>query len=351
MASTKLVTTFILLSTLLFIAGCAPQTSSIGWMGPLSGDAASYGESIQQGVMLAQEQAGSQRNIIYEDSQCSGQEAASAMTKLATVDRVQAVIGEVCSGATLAAAPIAQNNEVVMISAASTSPELTNNAWVFRTVPSDALQGAFGAELVYEDGYEALAILHGNEEYGVGFRDVLEEEFRGEITATEAFTPGATDLRTQLTRIQASGAQAIFIISNSPDTAVAALQQIQELGLQVAVYGSEGLQSSDVLQGAGAAAQGLIVSSVSQGNEEFIQAHQEAYGSEPGPFAAQAYDAYTALEEALSTGASTGAEIREALLEVSFQGVSGPISFDENGDVQGVYEVSIVEEGAFQTRE
>lgn len=346
----KSLTLVLLMSAALLVAGCTAQSNSIGWMGPLTGDAASYGESIQQGVQLANNQAQNPINIIYEDSQCSGQQAANAITKLATVDQVSAIIGEVCSGATLAAAPIAQNNQVVLLSAASTSPELTNNPWVFRTVPSDALQGAFGAQLVIDDGHNTLAILHGNEEYGVGFSEVLQDEYSGDILEVEAFTPGTSDLRTQLTRIREANPDAIFIISNSPDTAVAALQQIQELGIQSQVYGSEGLESSDVVQGAGEAAQGLIVSSVSQGNQEFIDAHVQAYGEEPGPFAAQAYDAYTALQLAMETGASTGSEIREALLNVSFQGVTGEINFDENGDIQGVYEVSVLNNGAFETR-
>lgn len=355
----KYVLSGILLIMAMLLIACAPpgqksDTINIGFMAPLSGDAASYGLSILKGAQLAVKEAGlSKVRLITEDSKCDGKEAVSAINKLISVDKVQAIVGEVCSGATLAAAPLAEQNKVVMISAASTSPEITKNPWVFRTVPSDALQGAFGAELIVRDGYTKLAILYGNEEYGLGFSTVLNQNFPvqgGEVVASEAFERGSVDLRTQLTKIKNSGANAVYIISNSPDSAVAALKQIKELGLKVTVYGSEGLKGQAILDGAGGAAEGLIVTSVSSGNIGFLRKYQEAYGEEPGPFAAQAHDAFKALALALRQGASNGEEMRNALLNMQFQGASGVIDFDSNGDVAGNYEVFVVEEGEFVPR-
>jgi branched-chain amino acid transport system substrate-binding protein len=320
----------------------------IGWMGPLTGDAASYGESIKRGVELANKDSGLKNiKITYEDSKCEGKEAVNAINKLISVDRVEAIIGEVCSGATLAAAPIAGENNVVLISSSSTSPELSNSgSYIFRTVPSDALQGAFGAELVYERGYEKLAVLFSNEEYGVGFNKVLEDSFKGEVVSSEAFERGSTDLRSQLTKIKNAKPDAIYIISNSPDSAVAALQQIREIGLKVGIFGSEGLKSPDTLE-AGSGAEGLIITSVSTGSEEFIQKHIDMFGEEPGPFASQAYDAFTALALTIKKGASTGEEIRDELKDISFEGESGKIEFDSNGDISGNYNVEQVVTGKF----
>lgn len=356
-----------LIFSLFVIAACAPPGQAppggqkgeqivIGFMGPLSGDAASYGLSILKGAELAIKEAGlTNVKLVTEDSKCDPKEAVSAINKLISVNKVQAIVGEVCSGATLAAAPIAEQNKVVMISASSTSPEISKQAWVFRTVPSDALQGAFGAGLVAKQGYKKLAILYSNEEYGLGFSLVLQEEFpkQGgegsdeslEVVANEAVERGVVDLRTQLTKIKASGADAIYIISNSPDSAVAALKQIKELGLSVKIYGSEGLKSDDIVKGAGSAAEGLVVTSVSVGNIGFITKHQKEYGSEPGPFAAQAYDAFRALAEAMKAGAKTGEQFKEKLAAVEFDGASGHIAFDANGDVSGNYDIYVVEDG------
>ncbi len=345
----------ILLMIFVLVVSCVPQQNSgtvvIGVMAPLSGDAASYGLSILKGAQLAVKEANLPNvKLVVEDSKCEAKEAVTVINKLISVDGVQAIIGEVCSGATLAAAPIAEQHNVVMISASSTSPEISKQKWVFRTVPSDALQGAFGARLVKERGFSRLAVLYPNEDYGVGFNAVLEEEFpkqQGKVVASEAFDRGTVDLRTQLTKIKAAKPDAIYLISNSPDSAVAALKQIKEMGINAAVFGSEGLKSDDILTGAGNAAEGMILTSVSGGTIGFITKHQAQYNSEPGPFAAQGYDAYKALALAIQQGARTGPEIREKLLQLQFTGASGAIDFDDNGDVSGNYDTLVVREGKF----
>lgn len=327
----------------------------IGFMSPLSGDAASYGLSVQRAAELALANAGVENiTLVSQDSRCDAKDAVNAATALITVEGASAILGELCSGATLAAAPIAEENKVVLISPASTAPTVSEaGEYVYRTIPSDALQGSFGAELVAEDGYSRLAVLAINDDYGVGFTEVLEARFPelgGEIVAAETFTAGDVDLRTQLTKINAAEPEALYIISNSPDAAIAALKQVVELGLDVAVYGSEGLKGEEITDGAGEAAEGLVVSTVSAGTEEFVTAHTEAYDEAPGPFAAQAYDAMNALIDAVESGATTGEEIKAFLDTYSTTGVSGDIAFDENGDVGGVYGVYQVVEGVFVAR-
>lgn len=350
-------------------AGCARTTSEpvdqnanggetqeemvkVGVMVPLTGDASSYGESVKKAVELAKRQLGAENiELVFEDSKCEGKEAATAVQKLISVDGVQAIVGELCSGATLAAAPVAEQNKVVMISPASTAPTLTDaGEYIFRTIPSDAAQGAFGAKLVSDRGLKKLAVLYTNDDYGVGFDKVLKDRFPqygGEVVASEAVDRQTTELRAQLTKIKAANPDALYIISNSPDTASAALKQAKELGLEVTVFGSEGLKSEDVLKGAQGAAEGMVLTGVSAGTDGFIKAHESVQGSAPGPFAAQAYDAFQAIHKAVEAGANTGEEIKEKLKGMSFEGVSGEISFDTNGDVGGVYTVYVVKDGAF----
>ncbi len=323
----------------------------VGWMGPLSGGAASYGESIKKGVELALKDSGLDVELVVEDSKCDAKDAVSAITKLVTIDQVQVIIGEVCSGATLASAPIANDYKTPMISSASTSPSLTTAGdYIFRVVPSDALQGDFGANLVYDAGHEKLAILYSNEEYGLGFNTVLVDKFQGiggQAVASEAFERESADLRTQLTKIKAAEPDAVYIISNSPDSSVAALKQLKELEIDAAVYGSEGLKSADLVEAAGSAAEGLTITSVSFGTAEFAANHLAEYGEEAGPFAAQGYDAFMAIAETVKAGATTGEDIRSQLFGVEFDGVSGHVKFDANGDVSGNYEVFQVSNGEF----
>lgn len=339
-----------------------PQTIgpslTIGFMAPLTGDAASYGESIKRGVELAKEKKGGNITILYQDTKCDAKEAINGVTKLITSDKVSAIIGEVCSGATLAAAPIAEKNKIPMISPASTSPKLSiantagGGAYTFRTVPSDALQGAFGAKLVFDKGFKRLAVIYSNEEYGVGFNKVLVSEFRalgGLVVRQEAINRNATDVRTNVTKVKAAKPDAVFLISNNPASAVALIKTLRELDVKAAVFASEGLKSEDITKGAGPASEGMIVLSVASGSDAFTQDHKTKYGIMPGPFAAQAYDAYSALVEAAKDGSDTGEKLQQRLLTISFEGSSGTIDFDENGDVKGNYEVYIViQDGTFQ---
>ena len=330
----------------------AKKIVKIGFMAPLTGGAASYGLSIKKGVDLANKEiGGGLLKVVYEDSKCSGKETVSAINKLISIDKVSAIVGEVCSGATLAAAPIAERNRVVMVSSSSTSPKITNaGAYIFRTVPSDALQGNFGAKYVYSNGHRKLAILYSNEEYGMGFAKVLSKSFLkagGSIVAKEKFKRDSTDLRTQLTKIKSSGADSIYIISNSPPSAVSALKQIKELGIQSALFGSEGLKSDAVSKGSAGSGEGLVVTSVSSGSNSFAKRHKIEYGKSPGPFAAQAYDALKAIALSVKKGARTGTQIMSNLSIISFDGASGRIKFDSNGDVSGNYDIFVLKGNVF----
>lgn len=331
------------------------DTIVIGWMGPLSGGAAAFGESIKQGVELAYERnhqvSGKNIEVVFEDTKCGAKEAVTGINKLISSEHVTAIIGEVCSDATIAAAPIAEQNGVVMISAASTNPDISASGdYIFRTVPSDTLQGDFGAKYVYTHGFKRLAVLHGNDSYGNGFKDVLTEKFAGwggEVVAAEAVEAEATDVRTQLTKIKQANPDALYIITNSPETAISALKQAKELGLNVQIFGSEGLKENSIVNGAEGAAEGMIVTAVSGGSSNFVSDHLAKFGAEPGPFAAQGYDAYMAIIDAIEKGNTTSEQIKNYLYNISFEGVSGNIKFDKNGDVAGNYLIFKVTDGLF----
>ena len=347
--------TVVFLFTMLLLVSCNTQSSTVkvGFMGPLSGDAASYGESIKRGVELAQSKYGGDIELIFADTKCDSMEAVTVINKLITVDGVSAIIGDVCSGASLAAAPIALENKVVMISPSSTSPDLTNAGdYFFRVIPSDALQGVFAAELIYGDENEKLAIMYSNEEYGVGLQTKLAEKFTslgGKVVAVEAHERGAVDHRTSIAKIKEVSPDAIYIVYNSPDSAVAILKQLSELGVTAKLYGAEGLKSADIIENAGDAAEGLVVTSVSSGSKEFAQKHTAMFSEGPGSFAAQGHDAYEALAMVVQKGATSGEDIAKSLRVISFKGASGGISFDSNGEVAGNYDVFVVENGKFIT--
>jgi branched-chain amino acid transport system substrate-binding protein len=349
---------------ILFAAGCAdtetPEETEeemivVGIMGPYTGGAAVYGNAAKDGAMLAFEEADLPNvRIVTEDTKSETREAATAMNKMVSVDNVQAVIGDLISAATLAAAPIAEQNQVVMISPASTSTDISDAGdYIFRTIPGDDGQGIFAANTMHERGFTKLALLYTNDQYGNGLAGIITEKFTalgGEIVADETYEAGSSDMRTQLSKIKNSNPEVIYIVSNTPDSSVALLRQITEIGIDANIYGSEGLKVASILE-LGSSVEGIIITSVSPESEEFKQKYMDAYGEEAPAFAAQAYDAARAIIMAIEQGATTGEEIKNALYEMEFDGASGHIKFNEKGDVEGGYVLVEVQDGAFVTLE
>src|SRR3989344_2043090 len=172
--------------------GGAPSTETspikIGVIGPLTGDAAIYGEPFRNTVQLAIDEinatggiGGRQVEAIYEDGQCNGKEGANAAQKLVNVDKVQAIIGGVCSGETLTVVPIAEKGRVVVVSPSASSPALTGiSPYFFRPYPSDASQGNVLANIAYTDkGWKKVAVIQEQVDYAVGLYKVFNQVFSG----------------------------------------------------------------------------------------------------------------------------------------------------------------------------
>lgn len=347
--------------TALLLTACSGSDKlKIGVMLPLTGPVASYGQGAKKGIEMSLADSGiaDKVQLVFQDSLCTGKDSVNVINNLIGIHQVKAVIGELCSTATLAAVSHAADQSIPMISPASTAPSLDEaGPYFYRTIPNDSLQGQFGAEAAYERGSRKLAILYINEDYGIGFTEVLEPAFEklgGKVVAKEKFDRDIQDLRAQLSKIKASGADSLFLISNNPQSSIAALRQSSELGLDLDIYGSEGVKAPEVAEASGA--EGLLVCSVSEGSETFIAKHESLYGSTPGPFAAQAYDAFTALAKAIEKAEAdlpegselNGEAIKKALDEVSFTGVSGEIVFDDIGNIAGGFNLYEVRDGEFK---
>ena len=326
------------------------STIKVGFMGPLSGDIALFGENTKNGVEMALVDSQLQNvEIIYEDSKCDPKESVSIINKF-VAEGVVAIVGDTCSGSALAAAPIAKENGVVMVSASATSPEITKESHLYRTIPSDALQGEFAANIIYENELESLGILYVNDDYGLGLNNVLTEAFEalgGEVVASESFERASVDVRTQVAKVRNARPDAVYIVSNSIDSSLAVLQQIEELGVTSVVYASEGLKSQEVIDGAGQASEGLRTTSVTSGTSTFREQYLETFSEEPGLFVAQGYDAGAAIFKAIQAGATTKETVIAQLTTLQFEGATGTIDFDEDGDVAGNYDVFEVVNGTF----
>lgn len=325
----------------------------IGAIFPLTGDAAQWGIPPRNGAVLAVEEIneagginGRKFELVVEDTACDPRQGVSAYNKVVATASPAVVIGAVCSGVTLAVAPISEQKQIVLISPASTNPGITDAGdFVFRVVPSDALRGKVFADYVYsEAGVRGIDILYINNESGIGNRDSFKKQFTllgGKVVLEEAYAQNATDLRTQLTKIKNSVAEAVMVVSFPNDT-ILVMKQAQELEIgKPLFFQTEAVEDPNVLREAGQAAEGAVyilpAEAEGEAAEEFAVLYDSEYGEKPELFAAEAYDIVHLIADAIRTnpeGTITGSIIRDYLYSVSgFNGASGVLTFDEHGDV------------------
>ncbi len=329
----------------------------IGLIAPLTGDAELLGDSIKKGVEMSLNESGlSNVELIIEDTSCLPENVTPAVNRLIESHGVIAIVGEACSGATLAAAPIAEHNEVVLISPASTNPDISRaGQYVFRTVPSDTFQSFCAAKDLKARGFSKVAVLFGNEPYGIGYAGPLIQalntsEYGAAIEAVGLpFDRGTTDFSKYLDEIERFEADAVFIISNSESSLADAVIQIKSRLPEISVSSAELLSEQDLIDQIGAPADGARSITFSGGTDDFVRRYRAMYGEDPSVFAAQAYDAFDVLAIAIARGADSGELVRHELLNLDFDGASGHIRFDSKGDVGGDCFISEIVDGKVLT--
>ncbi|RCV63323.1 branched-chain amino acid transport system substrate-binding protein [Methanophagales archaeon] len=345
-----------------------PEEIEIGAVLPLTGDFAIYGEKMQNGIDLAVQEINEKGGInsknlvvIYEDDQGDPKTSVAAFRKIIAVENVSVVIGGAISSTALPTAPIADKESVVLFSPAATSPKLTGiSKYFFRNWPSDTYEGTIMGEFTADElKLHNVAVLYVNNDWGVGISQVFEKTFRekgGTIVAEEAFDPGASDFRTQLTKIKESDPQAIYIIGYLKELLIL-LKQKEELGIETQILSSSGFYDPQILQEVGEAAEGTIFTvptydpeSPNEVEKAYVSTYEAKYGVTPDIWSAQAYDAMNIIAYALRNGATSGPEIQVELLKIKgFEGVTGLTSFDEKGEVQKPLRFLMVKNGEFIT--
>lgn len=221
----------------------------IGVFGPFTGDGAAYGEPYRNMVAMAIEEINGKGGVdgrpitaVYEDDKCNGANATNAVTKLITVDKVQVLIGSMCSSAALAAVPVAEKAKVVILSPGASSPDLTGKSpYFFRNYPSDASQGKVLAELANKKGYKKIAFIQENKDYPLGIFKAFEGTFTklGGTLVKEEFIPDATEFRSSLTKLKNQRPDALFIDTQTPAAGARILKQLGELGWKPQIFLSD----------------------------------------------------------------------------------------------------------------
>ena len=346
--------------------GAAPPVSDepfvIGAMDALTGGAESYGNPIQRAKLLAMEEInaagginGRMLEIVFEDSKCAAADAITAYNKLTDVDGVKIILGTTCSGSMLGAAPRAEEEGVVLLSASATSPDIAEAGdYIFRTAINDLQLGIDLGNTMWADGVRDLATITETTDYAEGARRTSVarfEELGGSVVAAEAYSSDVIDFRSQITKLINANADAILLTAQLEASGGTILKQARELGYEGQIYSEVVPTQPDALEIAGEAATGLkaVVPDedlATTTGGDFLANFEERFGYvAPLPwFQGSAYDdVYIAAECLRQTGDDQDAEgIRDCLYDLTFSGAIGDnYSFDANGDVAGLANVVV----------
>jgi branched-chain amino acid transport system substrate-binding protein len=336
-----------------------------------TGDDATFGQDSENGIELALDKIkesgginGKQIDLKVENDESATDKAASVVQKLITEDKVVAVIGEVASSRSLAAAPICQSNKVPMISPSSTNVKVTQQGdYIFRVCFIDPFQGYVAAKFAAGDKLHAktAALFTDNASaYSIDFANEFKKDFTqmgGTIVAEASYASSDTDFKGQLTKFQAANPD-VILIPGYYKSVGAIGKQARELGIKSTLLGGDGWDSQDLFVTGGDSLEGSYFSDHMDINSSdptvsaFRDAFQKKYGADhkPGSLTALAYDATMILADAMKRAKTLdGPGIRDALAQTKdFKGVTGNITInaDRNADKPAV--ILTVKDHGFQ---
>lgn len=378
-----------LLAATIVASGAAyADGAKIAFLGGFTGPLESLTPPIYGGAKLAIDQINAQGGsieLLKGDSTCADATAASNVAdRMVNSENVTAIVGPMCSGATIAAA----NNAAIpggvpLISPSATSPALTDlddNDLVYRTAPSDAYQGVMMAGMLMDKGINEVAITYVNNDYGKGFAEALQaayEKAGGSVAANEAHEDGKADYRAELGSLASTGAETLVVLAYADGSGQTIIRQAMESGDFARFVGGDGMVGDKLISALGGDIDMIATKPGApelEGKAPFVEAAKAAGLDPEAVFASQAYDAAfilaLAIEKAGSTDrAAVAAQVRsvasapgEVILpgewekavaalkagkDVDYQGAAGNHEFDENGDVPGIIVEMAVKDGQF----
>jgi len=355
-----------LLLLLGLVTGCGQHDAIlVGAVLPLTGEFAIYGEPIRRGIEVAFEQIEARDDYPYplelriEDSQGDPDRAAQLLGELYDAG-APAVIGGVTTQEALAMVEIADQRDRVLLSPSASSPRLTGiSTNFFRVFPSDFLEGTKMGHFATETlRVETVVIAAAESQYAKGIQQVFQREVErngGEVLDVIEYPRNTEDLAAVVDRMMTLDPDAVYL-ADYADGLVILVRELAKRGYEGHVLTTSSIATPEVIDQMGAAADGVMftqsnydVSSDVPQIQEFVQAYQEQYDRVPDLYAAHGYDTMRVYARALAEGGgSRPSEFWQGMRSINnFPGVTGPIQFDEQGDVQKFPRVYVVRDGDF----
>jgi branched-chain amino acid transport system substrate-binding protein len=344
--------------------GCPSQGPiEFGAVLPLTGWASDYGQAIRNGIELAHEQAQASPEtprvkLVVIDSQTDPERAAEALERLYG-EGATAVIGGVLSVEALAMVPVADEADRVLLSPSATQPQLSGiSSNFYRVCASDFAEGTVMARYAADNLRLRTGLVLAKEEtYAKGIQVVFAEEFErkgGRIVETIEFPANTSDFEALADRAVTLKPDFVYLAAFAEEVS-RLIQDLRQEGFDGLILTTSSIAVGDAIEGTGEAAEGIYFTQTSfdiEGKKvapnvkAFVDAYRAKYGADPDLYAAHGYDAYFVLIEAIAQGGDSPLHFWKGMRGIrEYPGVTGPLQFDEKGDVKKFPHVYVVDNG------
>ena len=358
------------LATVAFGAASA-QEIKIGFPGPVTGPASFLGQHMKWGAEQAVDEInkrggvlGRKLSFVMQDSVCRPADSVAAAEKLLSQDKVDVLLGDLCSGATLALMPVVEKAGKPMIVSISTLPEITakagvgGNKWVFRTVANDLMLGAVIARQAA--GYKTISVLAEDTDYGRTAVKLLKERLGAAATfvSEDYVKPSETDFLPMLTKYRSTKPDAIGVYMLDQQ-GMNVMKQYVQFGLTMPLIGRPPLVSplvTDMLASGKFNTSWTVYPYYDQyrsaENDAFAKPFTEKNKQGPHYVAFGIYEGVMIAADAIKRAGSTEANaVREALVKSNYKGILGPITFDANQQSHNNLMLMTVNNGSLGVKE
>ena len=320
--------------------------------GPFTGAVAQYGDMVKAGALTAIEQinaaggaAGKKFEAVLLDDACEPKQAVAVANKVVS-EGIKFVIGHVCSGSTIPAADIYENEGVVMITPSATALQLTDakqRQFIFRTIGRDDQQGPAAAKYVIEQlKPQKVAVLHDKQSYGQGMATSVKaalDAARIAVVVFEGIHAGDIDYSAVITKLKSRGVDFVYFGGYHPEMGLL-LRQAREQGIKAVFMGPEGVGNKDITAIAGAASEGMLVTlpvdfAADPANAALLMAFAAQKRDPNGPFQMPAYAGVKVIADAIAGAKSSDpAQVAAYLHSHSFKTPIGVVAYDDKGDLK-----------------
>ncbi len=334
-----------------FASGAQAQTIKIGVVGPTTGAVTQYGDMVREGVDTAVERInaagginGKKLETVVIDDGCEPKQGPVAANRVVN-SKIGFVVGHVCSGATIAAADIYNNEGVVMVTPSATSPALTdgkNYEFIFRTIGRDDQQGPAAAKFILDKiKPKKVAVLHDKQSYGQGIATAVKNDLeKGGVAVAvfEGINAGDSDYSAVITKLKSQGVDFVYYGGYHPEMGLL-LRQAAEQGVKAKWMGPEGTGNPDINAIAGDAVEGMLLTlpadfTQNAANADIVKAFEAKKRNASGAFQMTAYTATQVIADGIKgAGSDDPTKVAKYLHANSFDTPIGKVSWNKQGDL------------------